>query len=140
MEQNNLDELFMDFAIRSSEESHCNRNKVGAVIVQNNATVICIGWNGMPAGDDNCCEDEHNYTKLNVIHAEDNAYRKLLRLTETAIGSVMYTTVAPCERCANIIADSGTVRVIYLYSYANDDGLKKLRQRGIEVYQMIRGL
>lgn len=48
--------LYMDWAERCSELSHARRRKVGAVIVKND-TVISYGYNGMPAGWDNNCED-----------------------------------------------------------------------------------
>ena len=46
----------MDWAKRASELSHARRLKVGAVIVKDD-TVISYGYNGMPAGWDNNCED-----------------------------------------------------------------------------------
>ncbi len=49
-------ELYMDWAKRSSELSHARRLHVGAVIVKDD-TVISYGYNGMPAGWDNNCED-----------------------------------------------------------------------------------
>jgi len=47
--------LYMDIAIRISQMSHAIRLKVGSVIVKGN-TILSYGWNGMPAGWDNCCE------------------------------------------------------------------------------------
>jgi len=49
--------LYMDWAKRVSELSHANRLHVGAVIVKKD-TVISYGYNGMPAGWDNNCEDQ----------------------------------------------------------------------------------
>ncbi len=47
----------MDWANRVSELSHARRLHVGAVIVKDD-TVISYGYNGMPAGWDNDCEDK----------------------------------------------------------------------------------
>lgn len=47
----------MDWAKRCSELSHARRLHVGAVIVKDD-TVISYGYNGMPAGWDNNCEDK----------------------------------------------------------------------------------
>ncbi len=47
----------MDWAKRVSELSHARRLHVGAVIVKDD-TVISYGYNGMPAGWDNNCEDK----------------------------------------------------------------------------------
>ena len=46
----------MDWATRTAELSHAKRLHVGAVIVKDD-TVISYGYNGMPAGWDNDCED-----------------------------------------------------------------------------------
>ena len=48
--------LYMDWAKRTAELSHARRLHVGAVIVKDD-TVISYGYNGMPAGWDNNCED-----------------------------------------------------------------------------------
>lgn len=48
----------MDWAKRCAELSHARRLHVGAVIVKDD-TVISYGYNGMPAGWDNDCEDKH---------------------------------------------------------------------------------
>ena len=47
----------MDWAKRVAELSHAQRRHVGAVIVKDD-TVISYGYNGMPAGWDNNCEDK----------------------------------------------------------------------------------
>lgn len=56
MKQKFID-LYMDWAERVSELSHAKRLHVGAVIVKDD-TVISYGYNGMPAGWDNNCEDK----------------------------------------------------------------------------------
>jgi dCMP deaminase len=50
-------QLYMDWAKRVAELSHARRLHVGAVIVKDD-TVISYGYNGMPAGWDNDCEDK----------------------------------------------------------------------------------
>ena len=49
--------MYMDWAKRASELSHAQRLHVGAVIVKDD-TVISYGYNGMPAGWENDCEDK----------------------------------------------------------------------------------
>jgi len=56
MKQKFID-LYMDFAKRVSQMSHARRLQVGAVVVKDD-TVISYGYNGMPAGWDNDCEDK----------------------------------------------------------------------------------
>lgn len=47
----------MDWAARAAQLSHAKRLQVGAVIVKDDS-VISYGYNGMPAGWDNDCEDK----------------------------------------------------------------------------------
>jgi dCMP deaminase len=49
-------DLYMAWAARTAELSHARRLHVGAVIVKDD-TVISYGYNGMPAGWDNDCEN-----------------------------------------------------------------------------------
>lgn len=46
----------MDIASRVAQMSHARRLQVGAVVVKD-GRIISMGWNGMPAGWDNDCED-----------------------------------------------------------------------------------
>jgi dCMP deaminase len=56
MKQKYID-MYMDWADRTSQLSHAKRLQVGAVIVKDDS-VISYGYNGMPAGWDNDCEDK----------------------------------------------------------------------------------
>lgn len=48
---------YMDVARRFAELSHARRLHVGAIVVKDDR-IISIGYNGMPAGWDNDCEDK----------------------------------------------------------------------------------
>jgi len=50
-------DLYMAWADRTAQLSHAKRLQVGAVIVKDDS-VISYGYNGMPAGWDNACEDK----------------------------------------------------------------------------------
>jgi dCMP deaminase len=56
MKQKYID-LYMAWADRTAKLSHAKRLQVGAVIVKDDS-VISYGYNGMPAGWDNNCEDK----------------------------------------------------------------------------------
>ena len=56
MKQKYID-MYMDWAARAAELSHAIRRQVGAVIVKDDS-VISYGYNGMPAGWDNDCENK----------------------------------------------------------------------------------
>ena len=55
MKQKFID-YFMDVAERTSQLSHAIRLQVGAIIVKDDR-IISIGYNGMPSGWHNTCED-----------------------------------------------------------------------------------
>ena len=130
----------MDIAQRTAELSHARRLHVGAIVVKDDR-IISIGYNGMPAGWDNDCEDkvwtqDGDYTlktKPEVLHAETNAIAKLARSNESGLGSDMFITHSPCLDCAKLIFQSGIKRVFYSEEYRDDTGTEFLRKSGIEV-------
>jgi dCMP deaminase len=52
-----LIDAYMTTAETFAELSHARRLHVGAIVVKDDR-IISIGYNGMPAGWDNNCEDE----------------------------------------------------------------------------------
>lgn len=117
--------------------SSARRMKVGCVIVKDNR-IISIGYNGMPSGWDNNCEDvvglpddQTLKTKKEVLHAESNAITKVAKSTESAEGAVLYSTCAPCIDCAKLIHQAGIERVVYGHKYKSDEGLTFLEKCGI---------
>ncbi len=126
----------MDWARRTAELSHARRLHVGAVIVKDD-TVISYGYNGMPAGWDNNCEDTLDdgtlKTKPEVLHAESNAIAKLARSHNSGVGADIFVTHAPCLDCAKLIYQSGISRVWFGNQYRNSAGIDFLQQSGIEV-------
>lgn len=130
--------------------SHGRRAKVGCVIVKDNR-IISIGYNGMPSGWDNNCEDEDwpiwaknekkidpIYVKLKtkpeVLHAETNAIAKVARSNENCDGATLYTTMLPCLDCAKLIYQSGIKEVFYVDVYSKGTaGLEFLHKCNIPV-------
>lgn len=113
--------------------SHCKRRKVGCVIVQNDQ-IISFGYNGTPAGADNCCEDENYITKANVLHAERNAILKLN--PSDCEGASLFVTVSPCADCAELIIERKFKDVYYHTKKNTNLGLKPLEESGILVFQL----
>ena len=72
--------------------SHCERKKVGALIVKDRM-IISDGYNGTPSGLENYCEDEDGYTKWYVLHAEANAITKIASSTQSSDGATLYIIV-----------------------------------------------
>ena len=124
-------DAYMDTAERFAQLSSAERLKVGAVVVKDNR-IISIGYNGMPAGWDNTCEEEGK-TKDEVIHAEANAIIKLARDGERGNGSSLFCTHAPCIECAKLIAGAGIKEVYYREQYRKDTGKMFLTNSGVKV-------
>tara|TARA_B100001115_G_scaffold163697_1_gene140134 strand:+ start:435 stop:815 length:381 start_codon:yes stop_codon:yes gene_type:complete len=115
--------------------SHCDRKKVGAIIVKN-GMIISDGFNGTPTGFDNYCEDEEGYTKWYVLHAEANAILKVAKSTNSCEGATLYLTLSPCKDCAKLIHQSGIKRLVYIKEYKDSSGLKFLKKAGVELNQI----
>lgn len=124
--------LHMQAAYVYANGSYCVRRKVGCLIVKNN-TPIAIGFNGTPPGDENICEDIFGNTKDSVIHAEDNAFRKLEGRLEDLSDACVFVTTAPCEKCAQLILDHGIKTVYYHDVYRCSKGIQKLLDNGVVV-------
>ena len=122
---------YMDVAERFAQLSSAKRLQVGAIVVKDDR-IISIGYNGMPSGWDNCCEED-NKTKPEVIHAESNAISKLARGNESGLGATMFVTHQPCIDCAKLIYQSGIATVYYKNAYRSTQGLDFLNKSGVEV-------
>jgi dCMP deaminase len=133
-------DAFMDTAERFAQLSSAKRLQVGAVVVKDNR-IISIGYNGMPAGWTNECEElvyriaEEPIlkTKDEVIHAEANAIAKLARDGESGNHGIMFCTHAPCIQCAKIIYGAGINTLYYRNSYRDTKGLDFLSACNIDI-------
>ena len=133
--QHRKDYMYLRMAKTWSENSYCERRKVGALLVKDKM-IISDGYNGTPSGFENVCEDENNVSKPYVLHAEANAITKVARSNNSSDGSTLYVTTLPCMECAKLIIQSGIKRVVYSEDYRIRDGLDLLRRAGIEVEQV----
>ena len=139
----------MDCAITFSGLSSAVRAQVGSIIVKDNR-IISIGYNGMPSGWDNECEDTlfsydervaHNpldvrewtydsttkqysalKTKPEVLHAEANAITKVAKSPESCEGAAIFCTHMPCIECAKLIHQCGITEVYYNNDYNASKG------------------
>jgi dCMP deaminase len=140
-------DYFMGIANLTSKLSYAKRLQVGAVIVKGNQ-IIGTGYNGMPTGWDNCCEDkvwtqDGDYglkTKPEVLHAESNAIAKVSRSTESSENATMFCTHAPCIECAKLIYQSGINTLYYREQYRDDSGVNFLKQGGVNVHKFTDSL
>lgn len=143
------DTYFLDMAYMASTRSRCGRRHVGAVLVQGKK-LLGAAYNGAPMGVPDCSEagcmlvEEYDITNqdgaelvvkkqrcIRTIHAEQN----LLLFTDPKDreGSVVYVTDQPCWTCANMLANSGILEIVYHRPYPKDSDkvAALMRQKGI---------
>ena len=148
-----MKQKFIDAHMKAAEVysqlSSAKRLQVGCVVVKDN-TIIGIGYNGMPAGWTNDCEevvdvdpsdpryDFNNFTKElktkpEVMHAETNSLAKIARSTNSSDGAALFVTHAPCLECAKLIYQAGINSVYYRNTYRSTDGIEFLEKCNINV-------
>ena len=145
-------EAYMDVAERFAQLSSAVRLQVGAIVVKDDR-IISIGYNGMPSGWDNVCEEccdggglvgagcyhdhcEGPKTKPEVLHAESNAIAKLARSSESGEGAAIFITHSPCIDCAKLIYQSGIATVYYKTDYRSTQGIDFLLKSNINVQRV----
>lgn len=133
--QKRYDRAYLRLAESWSKLSHCKRKQVGAIIVKDNI-IISDGYNGTPAGFDNCCEDENGVTHWYVLHAEANAILKVAKSTNNCKDATLYLTHSPCKDCSKLVLQSGIKRLVYKESYKDTSGITFLQNAGLEVEQI----
>lgn len=146
-------ETLMKQAQIIAERSTCSRAHVG-VVIAHESRVVSQGYNGAPAGMDHCnhtCDcgfpgkdgllfkDKHlsncaTYSGCQIaIHAEANAIAFAAKHGVSTNGASLYTTMAPCLSCSQLIINAGILRVYMLSEYRDDSGVHLLKRAGIGV-------
>jgi len=129
------DKAYLRLASSWAKLSHCKRKQVGAIIVKDEI-IISDGYNGTPAGFDNCCEDNTGQTHWYVLHAEANAILKVAKSTNNCKNATLYLTHSPCKDCSKLVLQSGISRLVYQVAYKDVSGLEFLKNAGLEIKQI----
>lgn len=132
-----LTETHMNVAKEYALLSRATRNKVGAILVdENNERILMCGYNGTPPNFDNTCEELINgelVTKKEVLHAEANLILFCAKHGISTKNKILYSTLAPCFECAKLIYSCGIQQVIYDEIYRCKDGVDFLLKVGVLV-------
>jgi dCMP deaminase len=151
--------LYMDIAKRVSQQSYATRLKVGSVFVSVDG-IISIGYNGTPAGWDNCCEQKiyllpdvtltgneyfdavaNRYyvleTKQEVLHSERNLFGKCLQAGLSTKGGSLFMTHSPCLECAKEIYHAKVANVVYGEVYRSCVGIDFLKKANVNISHYI---
>ncbi|GIP20572.1 dCMP deaminase family protein [Paenibacillus sp. J22TS3] len=148
------DTYFMDIAYMVSTRSRCSRRHVGSVLVQGKK-LLGTAYNGAPSGVPDCSEagcmivEEYEMRQVDgqeqmvkkqrcirTIHAEQNLLLFTDRIDRE--GSSVYVTDQPCWTCANMLANSGIVEIVFHRPYPKDSEKVKamMGQKGILFRQL----
>ena len=127
------EQLMMIFAIHVKTRSTCQRNQVGAVIVDKSLRHIKgWGYNGSYSGGPNKCESKEP-GNCGCVHGECNS---LINSRFRESKDVMFTTTSPCLSCTKMIINAGIQAVYYHSEYRDSSGLKLLKKSGIRVIRL----
>lgn len=135
VERPSRDETLMEVAHVFAKRSTCSRAQVGAVIAVD-GRILSTGYNGAPAGLPHC---DHSFDPADAsgcttaVHAEANAIGFAAKYGMRTEGATLYTSLTPCLACAQLIINSGIVRVVANGSYRDPSGLHLLIRAHIMV-------
>lgn len=126
--------LYWSMVEAAAAQTVATRHQVGAVVVTPMG-MISPGWNGMPPGEPNECEVWREdlgrmKTKPDVIHAEDNAIRKMKAHNISVHGSILFVSRAPCLGCATFLKDLGLKAIFYEEDHDDMRGVDLLMTTG----------
>ena len=143
---NKWDHRFMQLTEAVATWSSCyqDNRQVGAIIVKDKH-VMTTGYNGAPAGVENCKEKgECLRRKLNIasgthhelcfaVHAEQNAIIQAGKYGININGGTLYCTHQPCVICGKMIINAGIKRVVYKEGYPDEFSMQLFKEAGVSV-------
>src|SRR5690606_35593298 len=110
--------MLMRMAEAARERGTCLRRHVGVVIAIDGRPLVS-GYNGSGPGEEHCtpenCTPDKPCTRSR--HAERNAILWAARKGLALEGATLYTTVSPCQDCAEMIVMAGMTEVVYKEYY-----------------------
>ena len=113
------DKKFFDLAILTGSWSKDTKHKIGAIVVDNDHTVLAGGYNGFPRGvkdDERLLYKNRDIKNSIIVHAEANCIAAAARNGHSLKDGTMYVTMPPCSQCASLIVQAGIVKVYYFGS------------------------
>jgi len=152
-----IEHTLMESAKLWARRSTCSRSEVGVVLASEDNRILATGYNGAPKGLRHCdhectCAYDPNYqpdvttTRKNhmptcpsikpclvAVHGEANAIAWAARNGIRTDGAKLFTTLAPCYACSQLIINAGIGEVYYLMDYRLADGLALLDAAGVDV-------
>jgi len=127
------EEMFMNIAKEVSRRSSCSRKHVGAALILDNR-IISIGYNGVLPGrpkSEGLDSDGVSHT----VHAEANIIAFCARNGIATLDSILYVTLSPCDKCAELIKQAGIKKVVFSELYRDTRGIEILTENNVECHQ-----
>lgn len=105
---------FIELAKTVAEWSHDPSTKVGAILVDSDRNIRCVGYNGFPRGIEDSPERLYNRDlKYQLtVHAEQNLLNTCARIGIPTSGCTLVCTHLPCVSCSGSIIQAGIKKVI----------------------------
>lgn len=135
--------MLMEMAMVAAKRGTCSRAQVGSLLARD-GRVISTGYNGVPANMKACvhtctCPSEaihliecpESRPCSLAVHAEVNTIAYAARHGVATDAAIMFTTMAPCFPCSQVIINAGVSTVVYLQAYRNASGLDLLKAAGV---------
>jgi dCMP deaminase len=108
------DHYFLSLCFLTSQRSLDPSTKHGCVVVDDDKTILSIGYNSPPRG---CCDKDIPLTRPEKYpyfrHAEDNAISNAARIGVSLKNSTFYITGMPCPDCFGKIKNVGAKKIIH---------------------------
>ena len=124
------EQMFIEIAQTIAKRSTCKRKQVGCLLVKD-GRIVSMGYNGvLPGIPDEKGMDENGNSR--TVHAEANAIAFCARNGIATEECILYSTLQPCEKCAELIIQAGINKVYYIDEYRDKTGLEVLRLSNIE--------
>ena len=123
--------MFMQIAEVVLLRSSCLKKQVGCVLVKE-GRIVATGYNGVLPGD-KPEEGIDNKGITHTVHAEGNLIAFCAKNGIPTDGCTLYTTLSPCENCAELIIQSGIEKVVYLEEYRERTGLDLLVKHEVHI-------
>lgn len=108
------DEWFMTLCFVISQKSLDPHTKHGCVVVDDDRTILSVGYNSPPRGCDDTLIPLERPAKYKFMeHSESNAVNNAARTGTSLRGSTFYITGHPCQDCLRRIINVGAKKIIY---------------------------
>lgn len=124
----------MQVARLFSKRATCQRGQVGAILIRE-YRILASGYNGPAKGQPHCIDHGCDLSQpcTHAIHAEANLLAFCAKYGIPTNGGTMFITTAPCQKCSELIIQSGIKAIVYDSDYRYSDGIKLLMDANITI-------